>query len=1371
MMSNENDRPIGDDLSAGQTPALEMGDAAEGRNASAVAPKPSPKIAAEPSPASSTDLSSAVHAASASTLDGANNSASSTDADMATEIHRLTGCLGEPGPVPPLFTVPGYSSLQLLGQGGMGQVYKARHDVLGRTVAIKVPLGAEAGSESRARFLREARSAARLRNPSICPIHEIGEADARPYMVLAYIEGETLEARLQSQSMDPIQAARLTTDLALAIQYAHEQGIVHRDLKPANIMLEAGTGQPLVLDFGLAKELTEENSDLTRTGQIMGTPSYMAPEQARGQIEWVGPKSDVYALGAILYRMLAGKRPFEGPIGEVLRAVQADQPKLPRSINPRVPRDLETICLKAMAKHPLERYETAGALAQDLQRYLAGEPIRARRTPLAMRGWQYAKRNPAMVTAFLIAMVSVVTAAFFVSALSEAGAALTEAEGRRLARQTFLQSVSGVRESTSPAEVARRAAAWLATAQEPSEQQEVRRSVVDALAGELEAGLAERDTTSAQFARLIEITAILKTWDESQAADFQRRIDRLTENFFLERSLEPPFGNLEQVFPKSHWTVVGDALSPKPQAPTQLPFQAPGDRPVQLTAVFIRPEGDVGNCGFSLDAGPHGHYQFLLHYRPAIRPHEILGWHVVVRRGTSDLASWPAPKELAGARQVVLTATCDGPLMSIQIGDAASGVTASFNDWFRPYGPARYGLVMPPTAQLQRLVIAAKVSHPAASRFPAADELVRAGKFQPAISLYQAAPTSATPGSAPASGPEPIGAAQQEANFKSGYCLFRSGQYEEAALALSLLASEAGQVWPRLALAYSAAIHARLGRFEEALRMLPKHAGGKPERGLLVESLSAAERYDVGMHIVTQLGATDPLFGGGGLTPEFCLQAANVLTQLGAIGPADLAHYQLARAYQFRSQSEAGLQAIRRVEFPDAGACRTHLQLLREVDRTAESLALCQQWIGDEAGTLSDRREVALVEEAICFARLARWEEAEAAVRRAQDAMEAWVRQWPRDQVRPQLRSDNEFIAALLLGCLLERRGDLPAAQAAWAVGVGSPQSLIDKALSRASRWTILAMAALSDRLDTATLDALVGESFQSRETGGAIRSAFMVYGAEGGSQRFAPVFHRAFQRPAARQFVRDLAFGHVAHADSTWGCLQILIAETGRELSVKGRTTRAQDPIFDEAARLANRDFGAQAKADPLLLAQLVMAAKGTLGSFGWSTAAARLKADTRVHIAYLFGCWRLRVGKLDEGRSFLKECKTHSPADAPISKLAAAQLAAIEAGTGLMAIENTAPLPLEITILASPPSAAPQTHRLAAGEQLTLQLPPGTATVRWIPTDAPVRAVETLLPPATIAASPAPRAGSSPAGASPVHAASITVGCWTPVFLVPGP
>jgi tetratricopeptide (TPR) repeat protein/tRNA A-37 threonylcarbamoyl transferase component Bud32 len=318
-------------------------------------------------------------------------------------------------------TVTGYDILAELGRGGMGIVYKAQDRRLKRTVALKMLLaGSLADREQLARFRVEAEAVARLQHPHIVQIYEVGEQDGRPFFALEYVEGGSLDKHLAGTPQPSRTAAPLVETLAWAVHAAHQRGIVHRDLKPANVLLEIKNPEsaiynlqsaiPKITDFGLAKQLDADPMQ-TPSGVILGTPSYMAPEQATGKVHRIGPATDVYALGAILYEMLTGRPPFKGETAlDTVTQVLHDEPVPPRRLQPKVPADLETICLKCLQKDSGKRYTSAEALAEDLRRFRAGEPIRARPVGPARRLWRWCQRKPALASLAAALIVVVVSA-------------------------------------------------------------------------------------------------------------------------------------------------------------------------------------------------------------------------------------------------------------------------------------------------------------------------------------------------------------------------------------------------------------------------------------------------------------------------------------------------------------------------------------------------------------------------------------------------------------------------------------------------------------------------------------------------------------------------------------------------------------------------------------------------------------------------------------------------------------------------------------------------------------------------------------------------------------------------------------------------
>jgi predicted Ser/Thr protein kinase len=466
---------------------------------------PAPDPEAKPEPSDSTR-------AQASVPEDGDTSPPTATSGRQSRRSRRSGRSEQADIVPELENAGPYKVIGEVARGGMGVVYKARDRHLRRDVAIKVLRGAGADAEEVARFRREAEASARLQHSNIVPIHAVGEVLRRPFFVMDFIEGRVLQDMVRAGELSPRTALEIAEQTAEALHYAHQQGVIHRDLKPANIIIDR-FGRPQVMDFGLAKQI-DDDVGLTKAGTTMGTPAYMPPEQAAGDLAEMDEQSDVYSLGALLYEMLTGKPPFSGTSTmNILMKVLEEEPPLPRSINPRIHRDVETICLKAMDKEKARRYVTAHDFAEDIRRFRAGEAISASPAGFIRRARRAIARNAALAVAALVFVL--LSAGGIGYTLYRESAAREAARGRdKFQAKEYLASAAG---KLARAATLRRDAApgW----------QRAARHLLDEAENEAALGLKLRPTAPEAARRLEEARAAVRELRVAGYLDLAREFE------------------------------------------------------------------------------------------------------------------------------------------------------------------------------------------------------------------------------------------------------------------------------------------------------------------------------------------------------------------------------------------------------------------------------------------------------------------------------------------------------------------------------------------------------------------------------------------------------------------------------------------------------------------------------------------------------------------------------------------------------------------------------------------------------------------------------------------------------------------------------
>lgn len=1174
----------------------------------------------------------------------------------------------------PLPDVPGYQVLRRVARGGMGEVLEARHQVLDRTVAIKMPLAQQITCQAdRERFLREARSAAQLRHPHICAIHEVGQSEDCPYIVMDFIRGQTLKDWRKSREPTARQAAELVAVLARAVAYAHQHGVIHRDLKPSNVLVDSETGAPVLTDFGLAKQMDDAASQLTHSGQVMGTPAYMSPEQAAGRLDLVGPCSDVYSLGAVLYELLCGRPPFDGTVGEVLWQVQAEEPQPPRAVNPRIHRDLETICLKALAKEIPARYESAAALADDLERFSAGEPIRARRLGRAARLARAVRRRPAMATAVVAVAVS----------LALAGWLGTKAAGNsKLTRltQAFEVGLDHADWPTEHLEQMERLAGQfelLSKTQADAARQRLyqryaevhrellRKPVLEPTDGErIEQALALIEPRSPELAE-----SLRKAYNERQrawetVADLRsgKRADSMfphgtvtsqDDRFVLPGPAAAPgqpagvvYSDLESVgnteleaeFAES-WRQAGE-LGLVLNA-----LVAPNAAPVAAPAAALASRGEV-----AADAAYSG-YTFRLRiiestpsaegapsdapaktFATARRKGEQLTLEIL--RDKTRLAGQSLDAKAIAAGPLRLIASRHGDRVSVQVNDLPPLV---FQDIF-PLSRARPGvfaLLWPTGVELQSLRGRRQKLPPASSALERGDQLYSSGKFAEALDAYQAEAIAS------------VGTtAAQEARYKEALCLAALHR-PEAGERLERLASEPGDRWPVLAACDVWLADLRARRFDEADAVFEGLSARYQFEQLAVLIPSQART-----EILTFYGQQATAFGHYTHDPkriEHLRRATDVEALLGPSGHVFYsASWNLLRSLEADDRLDEALELAEKMVGPGgpwenlapSNWLEDDAWLLCLGGRADEALARIDRRIFDASGKHRENAAGMLFGRARVLATLGRWDEAE-------QSLDDWF------QSTTMRDSYSVYaMASLVRGFLREHRGDTTGAIEAWRSGY-SPDDV--SVMTGTVLVANLMLGSLTGEMTDAQAERLSAQLLKSFAGGSAISVIKDLV-------KLPPVVMREMWRtPRGREIARQIAFREVSMAGYVHLPALVLTTETARQTAFGGQWSPAQEGlIWQMMEETASRYLGGKLNASQM--AAMAMTWKGVTNFLGWGGLAPSLEPAYRAQLAYLFAHRYRALNKNDESLMFLRTAATDSEAGSALRRVAEEELAAMQ-------------------------------------------------------------------------------------------------------------
>lgn len=1149
--------------------------------------------------------------------------------------------------------VPGHELLGLLGRGGMGLVLKARHKVLDRIVALKMPLsGLMADPADRERFLREARATARLRHPNICPVYEVGEAGDRPFITMAYIEGQTLTQWARQREPTAREAAEMVAALAHAVSYAHTQGLLHRDIKPGNVMVDATSGQPVLMDFGLAKELAGQSSELTHTGQVMGTPAYMAPEQASGHRDRIGTHSDVYALGAVLYYLLCGRSPFTGNQGEVIRQVQVDEPIPPRKLSPRTHRDLETVCLKAMAKEPGDRYTSALELAQDLERFCAGESILARRESMARKVWRKIGRRPIAAALVLVLTVAALVSGYFAL------------RTRQIAELERIIDAGKIAAEWTPARVENlEAAVERLRLLAPDRTAELRRRLYQRFAASIEVCIQQPRLQADDVTHVEADLERLAARDVDLAETLRAKLRRRLVDWQLLMEIQAPVADWESVFDRAlvH-SQEGGLVSQGGTVFTQTACRGK----VRLEAEFDPSWISASRLGLLLGADSRTEekdrgYAFLLEVpgigRDPSAKESPETFESVQKRGGNVKAvillnAVPLRQDYlpVPSGPLRLTASRDVDRLSFQINDLPP--LAFLHAFPVVEHDARvFALEWPQGVLLTRLRASSQPLIPAASPLERGDSLYADGKFSDALVEYQK--------QAIESGASEFG---QEARVKQALCLVAQKQSVEAAGLLEGLANERGKRWPLVARCHLWAIRLREGDLDGAYAMfedLSWHHTREELQLLIPVELSNLildqyrERVDGvywflyspnRLRDLTRCDTVQEFFGGTGGGGDW---------------PArDLTRFFLCRAYDMQGDRKRAIplaEALLR-EHPSLTGdnalrwfqvCETYTWLLRLEGDPRRALTELDRRLYDRPGVYRQQHLPLLVERARIHAALDQWDEAD------EDLADLF-------RLKPLGSLDYHHYAGacLLRGFSCERRGDSAAARQAWREGAPG----VHPAYAWSEMHTVedlaqaLVLASLAEEFAAEAVDQIMEKVV--RRVGGQINPSLVkgfvgTFMSELTPATIASIMRQAYARPHGHAVARQIALRQLPLSDLIRNSIGAVLVATVDQLLADGRLLPEQEALVEKLADDLHAAYYA-GKLSGWQSLQLVFTWKGLSNTIGWAGVAPSLDPSLRGPLAYLFGLRFLRLNRPAEAELFFKSALNDTQPGSPLETLA---------------------------------------------------------------------------------------------------------------------
>ena len=1209
-----------------------------------------------------------------------------------------------------------YRILRAHAKGGLGEVFVAKDGELHREVALKRIQSQHADNpDCRQRFLLEAEITGGLEHPSIVPVYGMGtDASGRPYYAMRFIRGDTLQDAIQQfHSTDAaimgsgdrsLQFRKLLArflDVCNAIEYAHSRGVIHRDLKPANIML-GKYGETLVVDWGLAKSLGMRDSqttidrsilrpvaavggELTQMGSMIGTPQYMSPEQAAGQVDQIGPRSDIYSLGATLYSLLTGGPPiFENPVQgvvELLAAVRRGAIRPPRHVKADVPKALNAICRKAMALRPEDRYATAHELSADIEKWLADEPVSAHvETPgERLARWFRRHRTTALTgtTAVVLIAIASTIAAMLVGQAEREKSRLQAVEAISHSFQARLDNADWS-ESTLAA-LDSLLAEW--DRLDSSAADVGRERMVRSFTAFLEAAIQRPRLESAETANIAAGIARLESWSSSGAVKLRAMLARRENVWKPLVALHRPYSDLKDAFDADAIQATADDLRrvhPPGQAFVNLVTVHPHNRGNAQCEVIFAPDWEqAGDVGVLIDASAAQGYAFVLAAQamqstPRERRDSNDAPQFAARRAPDAnyvAQIWRNGKRL---RQQAIPAT-DLPPGPLRLWVKREGDRLTFQVGSRPaiefidtsplrLADATISLDWPAEVGVRELHILNLKAAEDPSVLDQADQLLDAGETERAFVVYQEQAAVRRDSRL-----------KQEARYKAAVCLMERKRFEEAANYLEAVVAEMGDRWPPLAGCQLWLCRLRQNRSTDADRVLDALLAR-----FTAEQVASLVPDDVREQILDHyLGIfnTSHKFTRARLPSEAEVERTMAIDQL--LSPDgrgnERAMYDLTIAHLMNDNVSRALDLAKRAAetYPTARALRMYSHVLRLAGKSQAALELIDRYLPKPVvgtGDFSDLPFELLIERARANVALARWTDVDADL----DTIEAIVQ----DADAKQANVNNYHIAryGLLHGVMLDRRGDTLAARRVWKAAVERirPEMRDWKLLDGNVQHFFIA-AALSDSLADSDV-AIVTEKlkqFIADYPGGNLLASQLNEALVGSAIR--SMKHTRRGRMFAEAVAFDTPFDELQRAG--WGAyICVMVTNYVCQEGLLGQPSREDEQLVWDAAK----DIFARLRTgvwDSVQLGQFIRAWSGSVDELGWGNLAQGLEAPARARLACILARRMLALGRSDDAMKYFREAIQNADANSIVGSAARADMEMIAQGRARLVLESDFP------------------------------------------------------------------------------------------------